>query len=396
MKKNAPLVLAALLCLSCAGMPEQESEALGTPVSLESIIINIQGYTPPEGEELIADVLYYPANKIFALRFPYGEYTYFQYYNSEVREMYSRSLGRFMNDQSQGVLTAQGLRARQFYGAINGSAAYEHSRYFGSYNSSPVMEFGYLHYNNRTFFSITQEEAYIDGNDENRNFMSYRIPIFFTNNEARKLGYLFGLDPSPIVCFGDTVTSGYSSTRRGIADQARAYPAFLQEKTSIPIINSGGGYESTEQALRRIDRDVLAYNPQMVLIFFGARDFSRQVPWQDTRNNLEEMITRISDGKRKIYIVQFYTPERLASSMRRWEISDDEKEEFVQGYEDMYADFSKMENVEVITDAWDGVWGEHMSSDSSNPVMAGQEIMAENIFYAIKPYLEERNAVKLF
>jgi lysophospholipase L1-like esterase len=44
-------------------------------------------------------------------------------------------------------------------------------------------------------------------------------------------------------------------------------------------------------------------------------------------------------------------------------------------------------NITLIEDIWAGVWGVHMS-DSVHPNAKGYEIMADNIYKVLRPYLQ--------
>ncbi|MFV0315078.1 MAG: GDSL-type esterase/lipase family protein [Anaerotignum sp.] len=77
------------------------------------------------------------------------------------------------------------------------------------------------------------------------------------------------MDPFTIVAFGDSLTYGY-----GVLDHI-AFPASL--KKDFPkwrIINKGINGDTTREALERLKRDVLIFNPQIVIIFFGSNDCS--------------------------------------------------------------------------------------------------------------------------
>jgi lysophospholipase L1-like esterase len=72
-----------------------------------------------------------------------------------------------------------------------------------------------------------------------------------------------------IVTFGDSTTVGYSVTDN--------YPRQLDRRleklgTEATIINSGVNGDTTSGATKRFDEDVLAHNPDVVIIQFGLND----------------------------------------------------------------------------------------------------------------------------
>jgi lysophospholipase L1-like esterase len=79
--------------------------------------------------------------------------------------------------------------------------------------------------------------------------------------------------PLRIVAFGDSVTLG---VRRGVHEyQTFRYllERWLRERgLRVEVINAGVGGDTTAKALQRLDRDVLAAEPDVVIIQFGLND----------------------------------------------------------------------------------------------------------------------------
>jgi acyl-CoA thioesterase I len=91
-----------------------------------------------------------------------------------------------------------------------------------------------------------------------------------------------------IVAFGDSLTYGYNLP---IDD---SYPSKLQKKLDqegyfYKVINLGVNGETTEQGLARL-QSVLSYEPDIVLLEFGANDYLKRLPPENARKNLEEMV----------------------------------------------------------------------------------------------------------
>lgn len=106
---------------------------------------------------------------------------------------------------------------------------------------------------------------------------------------------------STIVCFGTSITRGYPYVPEG-----DTYPAVLerrlnrklkQEGVAVTVINSGVPGENTVEGLARIDRDVIAHRPDLVVIEFACNDVryepEKRVELDAFKANLEEMIERI-------------------------------------------------------------------------------------------------------
>jgi acyl-CoA thioesterase I len=102
--------------------------------------------------------------------------------------------------------------------------------------------------------------------------------------------------PIRIVAFGSSSTEGV-----GASSPAAAYPARLEgelsralaNKNSVSVLNRGIGGEHAEDMLARLDRDVLAARPDLVIWQTGSNDPLRGVPLgrfiELTRIGLERM-----------------------------------------------------------------------------------------------------------
>jgi acyl-CoA thioesterase-1 len=197
-----------------------------------------------------------------------------------------------------------------------------------------------------------------------------------------------------LVCLGNSLTAGFGATTPGVDNKAKSYPAYLQNKTNIPVINAGVSGNTTSQGLSRVNTDVLSKNPQIVIIELGANDLFRGIPLSTTRDNLQDIIDMIDNGNRKIYLAKFYTEtvaRAMAVSLR---ITDyNIQTALINQYNNMFNTLALSNNVVLIDDIWAGVWGIHMS-DGIHPNAAGYQIMANNYFNVLQPYLQANNLIK--
>ncbi len=76
-----------------------------------------------------------------------------------------------------------------------------------------------------------------------------------------------------VVAFGDSVTLG---ARPGVAEEAtfraRAAAALARAGRPVTMINAGVGGSSTAHGLARMETDVLAHRPDVVVLMFGLND----------------------------------------------------------------------------------------------------------------------------
>ncbi|MDK2970693.1 MAG: acyl-CoA thioesterase [Candidatus Sumerlaeota bacterium] len=92
---------------------------------------------------------------------------------------------------------------------------------------------------------------------------------------------------STIVALGDSLTFGY-----GLAPE-QSYPAQLAARLGRPVINAGINGNTTEDALRRLDQDVLARDPAVVLVCLGGNDMRQKWDLERTMANLREITERL-------------------------------------------------------------------------------------------------------
>ncbi len=106
-----------------------------------------------------------------------------------------------------------------------------------------------------------------------------------------------------IVCFGTSITQG---TPHVPAEDT--YPAVLErrlnrrlkrEQAAVTVINSGVSGENSAEGLARIEPDVIAHHPDLVVIEFACNDVRyephKRVEPDAFRENLLEMIERIRE-----------------------------------------------------------------------------------------------------
>jgi len=207
------------------------------------------------------------------------------------------------------------------------------------------------------------------------------IALVFTVSAGGKTG-----DSTPaqetIVCLGDSLTSGYSATVIGRDDKNNAWPALLQKKVNIPVINAGVAGNTAAQGLARVKKDVLSKNPRIVIIFLGGNDYRQKIPLATTKNNLQKIIDMVNDGKRKIYLTSFSPP--IMSTKEQME------------FRNMYETLASSNNIQLVSGIFDSLREVHWVKEKAtrHPTAKGHELIADKYFYALKPYLEANNLLK--
>ena len=204
-----------------------------------------------------------------------------------------------------------------------------------------------------------------------------------------------------IVCFGDSLTEGYGAAAQDEIDKLNSYPAFLEKKVSLPVVNAGITGNTTAQGLDRLKKDVLSEKPQVVIILLGANDFMQIIPpAAHTKENLKLILKKVKSKDRKVYLASFIGDsqweakyiEKIPELLVQKGVPDEviasigggDPERFItdrlESYKKVFEDLKKENpNLKFISNIWKDIKEEHMS-DPIHPNAAGYEIMANNIF----------------
>ena len=92
-----------------------------------------------------------------------------------------------------------------------------------------------------------------------------------------------------LVCFGDSITAGYG------LQPGQAYPDALQRKLDrsgyhYKVDNQGTSGATTKDAVAELP-SILQLHPEVVLVEFGGNDGLRGLPPDQTRRNLDTVLT---------------------------------------------------------------------------------------------------------
>jgi acyl-CoA thioesterase-1 len=107
------------------------------------------------------------------------------------------------------------------------------------------------------------------------------------------------LDPArdTIVFLGDSITSGH-----GLPLEV-TFPQRLGVALGVPVRNAGISGDQTAGGLARLERDVLAYRPKLVVVELGANDVFRRVAKAETLGNLRVIVRRLRDDGAGVLLV---------------------------------------------------------------------------------------------
>lgn len=94
--------------------------------------------------------------------------------------------------------------------------------------------------------------------------------------------------PVEIITLGDSITKGVRPGVKSEETFASLVAAALQEKhVAAKVTNVGIGGERTDQALKRLEKAVIAAKPQVVTIMYGTNDSYVDIGKQESRLSLD-------------------------------------------------------------------------------------------------------------
>jgi acyl-CoA thioesterase-1 len=110
------------------------------------------------------------------------------------------------------------------------------------------------------------------------------------NNRYASRIYVDRQSQYDVVAFGDSLVEGLGS------EDLTGFVGLLEQDLGIAIYNAGHRRDTTADLLNRIDADVLAYQPQVVILVIGGNDAVRFVSEDEVLANLEQLFVRFADA----------------------------------------------------------------------------------------------------
>ena len=182
------------------------------------------------------------------------------------------------------------------------------------------------------------------------------------------------------IAFGDSITEGYGVYR--------GFVSFLAEQISearpdleLTTVNAGLSGENTNDAIHRLQRDVLDHNPDLVTINFGVNDAFSGISAVKFGSNLEAMVDIIKEtGCGRIVLVSSEViPEPQAEKQVKpyWE----KMREVAEAAGVVYADANGY--WQSLLDSGTDQWSLIILGDM-HPNEEGHRIIAEAVFEAME------------
>lgn len=187
------------------------------------------------------------------------------------------------------------------------------------------------------------------------------------NNRYASRIYLDRQSQYDVIAFGDSLVEGLGS------EDLVGFVGRLEQQFGITIYNAGHRRDKTGDLLRRLDADVLAYHPKIVIVVIGGNDAVRLTPESEILANLDELFSRLTGAGVTVIFGEvtddIFFRER---NIRMKQLADTYGVHYVPGL---------MENV---------FWTISNKFDPLHPDDRGYQLMADRITPVLRAVMESR------
>jgi acyl-CoA thioesterase-1 len=189
-------------------------------------------------------------------------------------------------------------------------------------------------------------------------------------------GPLMAAGQHVLVCFGDSITAGYG------VQSGQAYPDDLQRDLDgrgyhYKVDNQGTSGATTKDAVASL-RSILALHPEVVIVEFGGNDGLRGLPPDQTRRNLDQVLTALENAHIKILLAGITLPPNYG-------------QDYIRQFEQVFRDLAARHHtafVPMIYKDLVNVPGT-IQPDGIHPTAKGAEIVAKTLLPALTPLLRK-------
>lgn len=160
-----------------------------------------------------------------------------------------------------------------------------------------------------------------------------------------------------ILSFGNSLTYGTG------ASKGHDYPSVLSTLIGREVINAGIPGEMSAAGRQRLPALLDEYEPDLLILVHGGNDILRKIPREQTRDNLEAMISEAK--QRNVSVVLIGVPELGLILLHS---------------ADIYAQIAEAEHIPIDLDILPEILSDNtLKSDSVHPNDQGYLRLAENI-----------------
>ena len=180
-----------------------------------------------------------------------------------------------------------------------------------------------------------------------------------------------------LVCYGDSITAGLG------LQSTQAFPAALQRDLDrrgyhYNVANQGTSGATTKDAVAGL-RSILALHPAVVIVEFGGNDGLRGLPLDQTRRNLDQVLDALATAHIKVLLAGITLPPNYGP-------------DYIHSFDQLFRDLAQKHHVAFVPMIYKDLVGVSgvIQPDGIHPTAKGSEIIANTLFPALKPLLNNR------
>jgi acyl-CoA thioesterase-1 len=189
-------------------------------------------------------------------------------------------------------------------------------------------------------------------------------------------GSLIAQSRPVLVCYGDSITAGYG------LKPGQAYSDFLQQKLDAngyryKVDNQGTSGATTKDAVAGL-HSMMLLHPEIVIVEFGGNDGLRGLPPDQTRRNLDTVLTTLEAAHIKILLAGITLPPNYGG-------------DYIHAFEQVFRDLAAQHQIAFVPMIYKDL--AHVpgtiQEDGIHPTAKGSQIIADTLFPALKPLLKK-------
>ncbi len=177
-----------------------------------------------------------------------------------------------------------------------------------------------------------------------------------------------------LVCYGDSITAGYGLQR------GQAFPDVLQRDLDrrgfrYKVRNQGTSGATTKDAVAGLSA-IVRLHPEIVTVEFGGNDGLRGLPLEQTRRNLDTVLTKLESAHIKILLAGITLPPNYG-------------QDYIKQFDQIFRDLAAKHHVAFVPMIYVNLANVPgtIQADGIHPTAKGSEIIAQTLMQAMNPLL---------
>jgi len=187
---------------------------------------------------------------------------------------------------------------------------------------------------------------------------------------------LLAADRPTIVCYGDSITAGYG------LQPGQPFPDALQRDLDqrgykYKVENRGTSGATTKDAVANVNA-IIQSHPAVVIVEFGGNDGLRGLPPDQTRKNLDTVLTALDAAHINILLAGITLPPNYGP-------------DYIRSFNDVFRDLAAKHRVTFIPMIYKDLINVPgtIQQDGIHPTTKGSEIIARTILPKLTPLLHK-------